>query len=168
MAWKSALNILHVWCYEWPDICRSAHAPVTLVTSCNHRGFRRCRSQMKVTRRWNGRIINKWGIVHCHVCWRVYFIPLVGVFIHFAATLSFTFGITIAVEQLCNLLFQEALWFYWKTGKPQMARIIFQRASERERENFRVAGSVWCSRILWILWMQATVSLWTLACSSAC
>ena len=44
---------------------------------------------MKVTRRWNGRIINKWGIVHCHVCWRVYlvyFIPLVGVFIHFAAT----------------------------------------------------------------------------------
>ena len=60
---------------------------------------------MKVTRRWNGRIINKWGIVHCHVCWRVYFIPLVGVFIHFAATLSFTFGITIAVEQLCNYVY---------------------------------------------------------------
>lgn len=40
--------------------------------------------------------------------------------------------------------------------------------SEREREKFRVAGSVWFSMILWILWMQATVSLWTLACSSAC
>jgi hypothetical protein len=40
--------------------------------------------------------------------------------------------------------------------------------SEREREKFRVAGSVWFSMILWILWMQATASLWTLACSSAC
>ena len=206
MAWKSALNILHVWCYEWPDICRSAHAPVTLVTSCNHRGFRRCRSQMKVTRRWNGRIINKWGIVHCHVCWRVYFIPLVGVFIHFAATLSFTFGITIAVEQLCNYVYDcicnyvihiityTHINYYIQlcdTFKPPISTGVLvvpggtlillknrkaadgqdnfsESEREREREKFRVAGSVWCSRILWILWMQATVSLWTLACSSAC